>query len=126
MGILDFVKLEEIDPIYFEKSYYMSPNEGGTKAYGLLRQALADIGKIGVAKIIIRSKEQLAIVRVYENTLIMETIHFRDEVRNAEEVPNVPQQTDLSKKELSTAVTLIDQLTENFDVDKYKDDYRTT
>ncbi|SDJ08778.1 non-homologous end joining protein Ku [Salimicrobium halophilum] len=123
--ILDFVKLEEIDPIYFEKSYYMSPNEGGTKAYGLLRQALADTGKIGIAKIIIRSKEQLAIVRVYENTLIMETIHFPDEVLNAEEVPNVPEQTDLSKKELSTAVTLIDQLTESFDVDKYKDDYRT-
>ncbi|MCA0971266.1 Ku protein [Halobacillus litoralis] len=123
--IIDFVKLEEIDPIYFERSYFMSPNEGGTKAYGLLRQALADTGKIGVAKIIIRSKEQLAIVRVYENTLIMETIHFPDEVRNVQDVPNVPEESELSKKELSTAVTLIEQLTEAFDPEKYNDDYRT-
>ncbi|RWZ58757.1 Ku protein [Halobacillus fulvus] len=123
--ILDFVKLEEIDPIYFERSYYISPNEGGTKAYGLLRKALADTGKIGVAKIIIRSKEQLAIVRVYENTLLMETIHFPDEVRNVQDVPNVPAETELSKKELSTAITLIDQLTEEFEPKKYKDDYRT-
>lgn len=123
--IIDFVKLEEIDPIYFERSYYVSPNEGGTKAYGLLRQALSDTGKIGVAKIMIRSKEQLAMVRVYENTLVMETIHFPDEVRNVKDVPNVPEETKLSKKELSTAVTLIDQLTETFEPEKYKDDYRT-
>src|SRR5699024_5130634 len=78
--ILDFVKLEEIDPIYFEKSYYLSPNEGG-KAYGLLRTALEDTGKIGIAKMMIRSKEQLAVIRVYENTLVVETIHYPDEVR---------------------------------------------
>ncbi|MGP4076814.1 non-homologous end joining protein Ku [Halobacillus sp. K22] len=123
--ILDFVKLEEIDPIYFERSYYMSPNEGGSKAYGLLRKALTDTGKIGVAKIIIRSKEQLAIVRVYQNTLVMETIHFPDEVRQSKDVPNVPEETELSKKEVSTAVTLIDQLTAEFDPEKYKDEYRT-
>src|SRR5699024_8738029 len=63
--IMDFVKLEDIDPIYFEKSYYLSPNEGGSKAYGLLRAALEDTGKIGVAKMMIRSKEQLAVIRVY-------------------------------------------------------------
>ncbi len=123
--ILDFVKLEEIDPIYFENSYYISPNEGGTKAYGLLRKALGETGKIGIAKIIIRSKEQLAIVRVYENTLLMETIHFPDEVRNVQDVPNVPAETELSKKELTTAISLIDQLTAEFDPEQYKDEYRT-
>ncbi|UOQ45094.1 Ku protein [Halobacillus salinarum] len=123
--ILDFVKLEEIDPIYFENSYFISPNDGGSKAYGLLRQALEDTGKIGIAKIIIRSKEQLAIVRVYENTLLMETIHFPDEVRNVQDVPNVPENTELSKKELTTAISLIDQLTAEFDPDKYQDEYRT-
>lgn len=123
--ILDFVKLEEIDPIYFERSYFISPNEGGAKAYSLLRQALGDTGKIGIAKIIIRSKEQLAVLRVYENTLVMETIHYPDEVRSVQDVPNVPEESDLSKKELSTAVTLIDQLTTEFDAGKYKDDYRT-
>ncbi|KGX88319.1 non-homologous end joining protein Ku [Pontibacillus marinus] len=123
--IVDFVKLEEIDPIYFEKSYFISPNEGGSKAYSLLRKALKDTGKIGIAKIIIRSKEQLAIVRIYENTLIMETIHYPDEVRDYQEVPNVPEEEDLGKKELDTAKNLIEQLTTEFEPENYKDEYRT-
>ncbi|WP_053218029.1 non-homologous end joining protein Ku [Virgibacillus senegalensis] len=123
--IVDFVKLEEIDPIYFEKSYYLSPNEGGGKAYTLLRQALADSEKIGVAKMVIRSKEQLAAIRVYENTLVVETIHYPDEVRDVKEVPNVPEAAEADPKELDTAKMLIDQLTTKFDPEKYKDNYRT-
>ncbi|MEN1967579.1 Ku protein [Lentibacillus sp. N15] len=123
--IVDFVKLEEIDPIYFEKSYYLSPNEGGSKAYGLLRAALKDTGKIGIAKMIIRSKEQLAVIRVYQNTLVAETIHYPDEVRQVEDVPNVPEQVETADKELDTAKMLIDQLTTEFDPEKYTDDYRT-
>ncbi|MUK89597.1 Ku protein [Ornithinibacillus sp. L9] len=123
--IVDFVKLEEIDPIYFEKSYYLSPNEGGGKAYGLLRAALKDTGKIGVAKMMIRSKEQLAIIRIYENTLVVETIHYPDEVRNVQDVPNVPEEMEIADKELDTAKMLIDQLTTEFDPEKYKDEYRT-
>ncbi|WP_404453714.1 Ku protein [Virgibacillus necropolis] len=123
--IVDFVKLEEIDPIYFEKSYFLSPNEGGGKAYGLLRSALNDTGKIGIAKMIIRSKEQLAVIRVYENTLIVETIHFPDEVRQVKDVPNVPEASKTAKEELDTAKMLIEQLTTTFDPEKYTDDYRT-
>ncbi|QDP41712.1 non-homologous end joining protein Ku [Radiobacillus deserti] len=123
--IVDFVKLEEIDPIYFEKSYYLSPNEGGGKAYTLLRTALKDTGKIGVAKMMIRSKEQLAVIRVYENTLVVETIHYPDEVRSVADVPNVPAESEAVEKELATAKMLIDQLTTEFDPEKYKDDYRT-
>jgi len=123
--IVDFVKLEDIDPIYFEKSYYLSPNEGGGKAYALLRQALEDSGKIGVAKLIIRQKEQLAVIRVYENTLIVETIHFPDEVRAVADVPNVPSDVRVEKKELDVAKLLIDQLTTEFEPEKYQDDYRT-
>jgi len=123
--IVDFVKLEEIDPIYFEKSYYLSPNEGGSKAYGLLRSALMDTGKIGIAKMMIRSKEQLAVIRVYQNALVVETIHFPDEVRNVQDVPNVPEATEVPKKELDTAKMLIDQLTTEFEPEKYKDEYRT-
>jgi len=122
--IIDFVKLEEIDPIYFEKSYYLSPNEGGSKAYHLLRQALEDTGKIGVAKMMIRSKEQLAVIRVYKNVLVAETIHYPDEVRNVADVPNIPEETALDKKELDTAKLLIDQLTTAFEPEKYTDDYR--
>jgi len=123
--IIDFVKLEEIDPIYFERSYYMAPDSGGSKAYSLLRKALLESGKIGVAKIIIRAKEQLAVVRVYQNTLVMETIHFPDEVRPVAEVPNIPLEQEVVQKELETALLLVDQLTTEFDPEKYKDDYRT-
>lgn len=122
--IIDFVKLEEIDPIYFEKSYYLSPNEGGTKAYALLRTALQDTGKIGVAKMMIRSKEQMAVIRIYKDTLVVETIHYPDEVRSVSEVPNVPQDIETGKKELDTAKLLIDQLTTTFDPEKYQDEYR--
>ncbi|SEM02444.1 DNA end-binding protein Ku [Paenisporosarcina quisquiliarum] len=123
--IIDFVKLEEIDPIYFERSYFMAPDSGGGKAYSLLREALHESGKIGVAKIMIRSKEQLAIVRVYKETLIMETIHFPDEVRNTADVPNIPSEQTVVKKELDTALMLVDQLTTAFEPEKYTDEYRT-
>ncbi|MEH7181143.1 Ku protein [Neobacillus vireti] len=123
--IIDFVKIEEIDPIYFDRSYYMSPNEGGGKAYSLLRKALQESQKVGIAKIIIRSKEQMAVIRVYENTLVMETIHFPDEVRRAGDVPNVPADDKVTEKELSTAIMLIDQLTSEFEPEKYTDEYRT-
>lgn len=123
--IIDFVKMDQIDPIYFNKTYFMSPNEGGSKAYSLLRKALQDSQKVGLAKIIIRAKEQLALVRVYNNTLVMETIHFPDEVRKAEDVPNVPVEDNITEKELDTAIMLIDQLTTDFEPSKYTDDYRT-
>lgn len=123
--IIDFVKLEEIDPIYFEKSYFLSPNEGGGKAYGLLRSALKDTSKIGIAKMMIRSKEQLAVIRVYQNTLVVETIHYPDEVRQIKDVPNIPEESNTLKKELDTAKMLIEQLTTTFDPEKYNDDYRT-
>ncbi|MEH7254396.1 Ku protein [Neobacillus niacini] len=123
--IIDFVKIEEIDPIYFDRSYYMSPNEGGSKAYSLLRKALQESQKVGIAKIIIRSKEQMAVIRVYENTLVMETIHYPDEVRHAGDVPNVPADDKVTEKELVTAIMLIDQLTTEFEPEKYTDEYRT-
>jgi DNA end-binding protein Ku len=123
--IIDFVKIEEIDPIYFDRTYYMSPNEGGSKAYSLLRKALQESQKVGLAKIIIRSKEQLAVIRVYENTLVMETIHYPDEVRKSGDVPNVPSENKVTERELETAILLIDQLTTKFEPEKYTDEYRT-
>lgn len=123
--IMDFVKMEQIDPIYYDRTYFMSPGDGGGKAYSLLRKALEESGKVGLAKIIIRSKEQLAVIRVYENTLVMETIHYPDEVRKSEDVPNVPSEDKVTKKEIDTAILLIDQLTSEFEPDKYTDEYRT-
>lgn len=123
--MIDFVKMDQIDPIYFDRSYYMSPNEGGGKAYSLLRKALRESQKVGIAKIVIRSKEQLAVIRVYEDTLVMETIHYPDEVRKAADVPNVPSEDKVTKKELDTAILLIDQLTTDFVPEKYTDNYRS-
>lgn len=123
--IIDFIKMVQIDPILFDRTYFMSPSEGGGKAYSLLRKALAESEKVGLAKIIIRSKEQLAVIRVYENTLVMETLHYPDEVRSAGDVPNVPSEDKVTDKELSTAILLIDQLTSDFEPEKYTDDYRT-
>ncbi|MFC5713178.1 Ku protein [Thalassorhabdus alkalitolerans] len=122
--IVDFINIDEIDPVYFNRSYFMSPNDGGAKAYSLLRKSLKESGRVGLAKIIIRSKEQMAVIREYNNTLLMETIHFPDEVRNAEEVPNIPAEDNITKKELDTASLLIDQLTTTFEPGKYEDDYR--
>lgn len=122
--IIDFVNLDEIDPIYFNRSYFIGPGENGAKAYSLLREALLKSGKIGVAEMTIRSKQQLAVLRVYQNTIVMETIHYPDEVRKASDVPSVPEKTDLEEKELDTAIMLIDQLTTSFNPESYKDDYR--
>jgi DNA end-binding protein Ku len=123
--MIDFVKIGEIDPIYFNKSYYLSPNEGGTEAYTLLRKALETSGKVGIAKITIRSKEQLAVIRVLEQTLLMETIHYPDTVRPVADVPNIPAEEQVVKKELDMAILLIDQLTTTFASQAYHDDYRS-
>jgi DNA end-binding protein Ku len=122
--ILDFVDLEEIDPIYFQKTYYLSPGDTGANAYGLLMESLKQTGKIGIAKVSIRSKSSLCCIRVIDNCLVMETMFYPDEVRAVTQVPNLPEQINVNDKELSMAKMLIDQLSTPFEASKYKDDYR--
>jgi len=122
--IIDFVNLSEIDPIYFIKSYYLSPQDTGGKAYNLLRQGLKDTGKIGIAKITIRSKQSLAAIRVYQNLLILETLYFPDEVRAVDLVPGIPKNIEVNEKELTMAIQLIENLSAPFEPQKYTDDYR--
>lgn len=122
--ILDFVQLTDIDPIYFQKTYYLAPNETGANAYNLLLEAMKQTGKIGVAKVSIRSKSSLAAVRVIDNCIAMETIFYPDEIRSIEQVPNLPEQINVNDKELTMAKMLIEQLTTPFEPEKYKDDYR--
>ncbi|WLR51846.1 Ku protein [Bacillus tianshenii] len=126
VSILEFVKLTEIDPVYFEKTYYLSPNPegGGTRAYTLLRQALADTKKIGVAKINIRSNERLAVIRVIDNAIALETLYFPDEVREIGSIPNLPESFETDPKELEISKTLVEHLTATFEPEKYKDEYR--
>lgn len=122
--IVDFVELKDIDPIYFQKTYYLSPQETGGKAYQLLRQAMNDTGRIAVAQITIRDKQTLAVVRVYHNLLVLETIYYPDEIREISQVPNIPENIKINENELKVATQLIDNLTTEFDPEKYKDEYR--
>lgn len=122
--IIDFVQLKEIDPMYYDRTYYLGPGDTGEKAYSLLRDAMQTTEKIGVAQITIRSKQSLAVVRVFENCLVMETIFYPDEVRNPHQVPGVPADMTLPEKEMSMAQQLIENLTTTFEPEKYEDDYR--
>jgi len=122
--ILDFVDLKEIDPIYFSKSYYLSPQDTGGKAYHLLREAMSRSGRIAIARITIREKQSLAVLRVYKNLMVLETIFYPDEVRDIAQVPDIPEKVELDEKELKMAEQLISNLTTAFEPDKYSDEYR--
>ena len=127
VDLISFIQLEEIDPIYFDRSYFVNPMEGSERTYILLRQALERTGKIGIAKISLRSRQHLAVLRVHEHGLILETIHYPDEVRSIKQVPNLPseEQVTIQMKELIAASTLINQLTVPFVPEDYTDEYRT-
>lgn len=122
--VLDFIELDEIDPIYFNLSYYLSPEEGHVRAYSLLRRVLTESNKVGIAKISIRSGQQLAAIRTYKDVLVLETLHYPDEVRPVENVPNTSE-TVVDEKELKIAHMLIEQLTAKFEPTKYKNEYRS-
>jgi len=123
--ILDFVDLQEIDPIYFQKTYYLSPDHAGGNAYNLLLEAMRQSGRIGIAKISIRSKSSLAAIRVIDDCLAMETIFYPDEIRSVEQVPGLPDAVTVNDRELQMARMLIEQLSTPFDPAKYTDDYRS-
>jgi len=123
--ILDFVKLSEIDPVYFDKTYYLAPQDTDGKAYNLLRRAMGETGKIAIARVTIRSRQTLAALRVYRDALVMETLFYADEVRPSEQIPNLPRNTETNEKELDIAVKLIDSLTAEFKPEKYTNEYRT-
>ncbi|MDO3681348.1 non-homologous end joining protein Ku [Paenibacillus ehimensis] len=123
--ILDFVDLSDIDPVYFQKTYYLAPNETGAGAYSLLLEAMRQTGKIGIAKVSIRSKSSLAAIRIIDRCIAMETIFYPDEIRSVEHVPNLPEQSNVNEKELEMAKLLIGQLATKFEPEKYKDDYRS-
>jgi DNA end-binding protein Ku len=122
--ILDFVGLEEIDPIYFQKTYYLSPGDTGLNAYALLMEALKQTGKIGIAQVSIRSKSSLCCIRVIDRCLVMETMFYPDEVRSIAQVPNLPITNDVNIDALEMSNVLIDRLSSPFAPEKYKDEYR--
>jgi len=120
--IQEFVQEDEIDPVYFDKPYYLEPQKGGERAYALMRDALAESGKVGIAKVVLKSREHLAAVKSVGNLLTLQTMRFAHEIVDSGSL-NVPQKTDVSKKEMDLANTLIDSMSDKFDPGKYKDDY---
>jgi DNA end-binding protein Ku len=116
-----FVSAEEIDPIYYEKSYYLEPEETGVKPYALLMKVLEKKGVTGVASIALRNKESLCALRPMDGTILLETLHYPDEIRERDD--SLPDVT-VNERELAIASTLVDALAEPFDPSKYHDHYR--
>jgi DNA end-binding protein Ku len=121
IDICDFVDLDEIDPVYFRKAYYLLPEEGAEKPYLLLVRALEETGKVGIAKVVIRNKQHLAALRPVNGTLVLETMYYADEVRKPEKVK---AKGDLRSAEVDMAKSLVENLSESFDPEKYDDTYR--
>jgi DNA end-binding protein Ku len=117
----DFVDASEISPTFFEKPYFLLPGKKSDAPYALLREALAKSGKVGIARIVIRTRERLAAVRVDGNLLMLDTMHFADELREVE-APASSQA--VGKREMDMATMLIDAMTTKFDASKYHDTYR--
>ena len=123
VDIQDFVHQEEIDPIFFYKPYYLEPQKGGDKAYVLLRDALKDSGKVGIAKVVIKTREYLAGVKPEDGVLVLELMHFADELADSGKL-HIPKKIEVGKREMNMAKSLIDSMSSKWNPEKYKDDYR--
>lgn len=120
--IINFVFEKEIDSIYYEQPYYLEPDKSAQKAYALLRDALRKSGKVGVTSFVMRNKEALAILKPMEDVIVLNRIRFTEEIRDTAEL-DLPPVSQTKIKELEMANQLIDQLTEKFDISKFKDTY---
>ena len=126
VDIEDFVALADIDPIYYEKTYFLAPDgEGASKAYGLLLTAMEDQERVAIGRFVMRTKEYLCAIRPYDGILALETMYFPDEVVARKDVPGVPERrTKPGDRELKIATSLIESLTTEFKPSAYKDTYR--
>jgi DNA end-binding protein Ku len=120
--ISQFVDEKEIDVIFYEMPYYLEPDKSGEKPYALLREALLKAGKVGIASFVMRSKEHLTVIRPTEDVLQLNRIRFAQEIRDPKDL-KLPEKVTIKPAELKMAMTLIDQLTEKFDISEYKDTY---
>jgi DNA end-binding protein Ku len=123
VDITSFVKLAEVNPIFFHKPYYMEPQKGGDKAYVLLRDALRASGKIAIAKVVIKTRQHLAAVKPQEKGLMLELMHFASELIDIDEF-KLPESKDTGKKELQMAQALIDSMSDEWKPEDYVDEYR--
>ena len=121
IGIEEFVQEKEIDSIYFETPYYLQPEKSGAKAYALLRDALKKTGKVGLGSFVLRNRESLVIVRPTEGILLLNKIRYQEEIRNPDELKVTHGES--KPNEMKMAIQLINQLSTEFDISKYKDTY---
>lgn len=124
IDIQDFVDISEVDPIYFEKPYYLIADKGGAKAYRLLHDAMEKSGRVAIARVVMRSREHLVLVRPLNKALTMTLMNYHDEIIDAGSLEGVPEAVKVPQKELDMAEKLIDALTTKFDPEKYTDVYR--
>jgi DNA end-binding protein Ku len=124
IDILDFVDLDEIDPVYFDSTYYMVPEKGAAKAYALLLEAMRKSNKVAIARVVLRQKQHLVALRPLKNALSMETMLYADEVVGTETLEGLPEDVTVTDRELAMAQQLIDSLADDFKPERYKDDYR--
>lgn len=123
IDISEFVDLTDIDPVYYESSYFLTPDKSGTKAYGLLMKAMEEAGKVAIGRIVLRSKQYVVALRPSGGALCMSTLYFADEVVDQESL-ELPEEMAFDKRELAMAQQLISALSEKFDPEKYQDEYR--
>jgi DNA end-binding protein Ku len=124
VDILDFVDLDEIDPVYFDSTYYMVPEKGAAKAYALLLEAMRKSKKVAIARVVLRQKQHLVALRPLRNALSMETMLYADEVVSPETLEGLPEDIEVTDRELAMAQQLIDSLADDFKPERYRDDYR--
>jgi DNA end-binding protein Ku len=123
IDIEQFVDISEIDPVYFKKSYYLAPEETGIKAYSLLREALREGGRVGVAKVSFRDKEHLAAIRLMDDVIVLDTMYWPDEIREAA-FEELDKTVKARPQEVQMAESLIENLTDKWDPTRYTDEYR--
>jgi DNA end-binding protein Ku len=123
VDIVQFVDLAEIDPMFFDKPYYLEPEKRGRHAYALLREALKDTGKVGIAKVVIRSREHLAALKPSGDALVLELMHYADEIVGVGGL-DLPAAETPAANEMKVARMLIDTMTEAFDAERFRDTYR--
>jgi DNA end-binding protein Ku len=125
IDIEDFVDLDDIDPLYYDHPYYLLPDKSAAKPYKLLHQAMIDANKVGIARVVIRSKEQLVAIRPVDGVLAMSTMNFADEIVPTDKFDEpTADDADTTKREVDMARQLIDSLSSDWEPDKYHDTYR--
>ncbi len=124
VNIAGFVELREIDPIYYDHSYYVVPDEGGAKAFLLLQEALREASRVAVGKVVIREKEHLVSLRPFQGAMVLNTLYYADEVRSLDRLEELPVEAKIHPNERKMAVQLVDNLAMAFHVEEFRDEYR--